>query len=82
MRLCINKRWRLVHLFETHNLHLVKNKFGKLRDLGLQEGINLSKRCCQDLINKWRRYNTVQDINTNWRKQLLISENQLAIVRR
>ena len=56
MRLCINKRWRLVHLFETHNLHLVKNKFGKLRDIGLQEGINLSKRGCQDLINKWRTY--------------------------
>ena len=64
MRLSMEKRWRIVFLFEYHRLRLAKDKYTKLKDLSQKEGIFLTTRRASNLIKKWRIYNTVQVIDT------------------
>ena len=82
MRLCVEKRMRLVVLFELNYLHLVPKRFDKLRELAENENIFISKRGATNLIKMCRNYNTVNDLNLSSKRRLLISEYQLAIIDR
>ena len=53
MRLSIEKRQRVIEIYEKNNLHFEKNKFEKLRLLAQNENIIATKLRFRRLITKW-----------------------------
>jgi hypothetical protein len=53
MRLSIEKRQRVIEIYEINNLHFEKNKFEKLRLLAQKESIIATKLTFRRLITKW-----------------------------
>ena len=53
MRLSIEKRARIVHLYLKHDLAFVKNRFGELRKLALKKDINTSEKTIAKKVKHW-----------------------------
>ena len=56
MRLNIEKRLRVVNIFNDYNLQCEKNKFELLRILAADENIIATKLTMRCIIKKWQTY--------------------------
>lgn len=53
MRLSNNNRLRIVQIYSMHKLKFSKNKFEIIKNLALEEGIQISVLSVRNLIKKW-----------------------------
>ncbi len=59
MRLCNEKRWRLVSLYVKHDLSFRTYRHERLSRLANKEDIQISARRARDLIDKWLQTGSV-----------------------
>ena len=62
MRLSIEKRLRIITLYEKYALHFKPKRFEKLTEYAAAEEIFISVRRVRDVVNKWQDTGLVQNI--------------------
>ena len=84
MRLSIEKRLRIITLYEKYALHFKPKRFEKLTEYAAAEEIFISVRRVRDIVNKWEDTGSVQNIRSENAgvRHTKIMENDLIRVER
>ena len=58
MPISIEKRIRIIFLYEKNGLHLVKGRYTKLKMLAASEDIHMKELGLRKLVEKWQKFGT------------------------
>jgi hypothetical protein len=56
MPLSIEKRLRIIELYEKNQLHFTKGRFNKLKLLSAAENIKINELALRKLVEKWQNF--------------------------
>lgn len=84
MRLCYEKRERLITIYHKKKLHFAKNKYQVLSQLAVDHDIHISSCGAQKIVTKWQKTGLIIDLISDNKSQSLtkISEHELNQIER